>query len=219
MGRDAHVLQAGVGLVLLHHCLVGFGPDHGPGDVQHAGDWLILDRIGLYGCIDIPERDRVSGPAEFDGATSPLHGRQPGFSPRPRFRFPLRPPPARDWRKSRHRFAIGAFRYTATEFAHAELDRLGLADWTVTSRQQDPKRGPCAMVFVTEPGVVEVRTFFSADRAPGSSELIPLLRSQIADQCLALPEAEAAVKEILAGEHHSPTSIQIDGARPARGST
>ena len=55
---------------------------------------------------------------------------------------------------------------TGTRFAHAELDRLGLTGWTVTTREQDHRSGPCALLLVQKPGVVEVRTFFSPNPAP-----------------------------------------------------
>lgn len=99
---------------------------------------------------------------------------------------------------------------TGTRFAHAELDRLGLTGWTVTTREQDPRSGPCALLLVQKPGVVEVRTFFSPNPAPAASGLIPRLRTQIAERCLSLTEAEAVVKKALAADHHWATASRVD---------
>lgn len=99
---------------------------------------------------------------------------------------------------------------TGSQLAHSELDRLGLTGWRITTREQDPQAGPCALLLVLEPGVVEVRTFFSPNPVPESSGLIPLLRSEIAEQCLSLPEAEAIVTDALAAEHHWASSAQVD---------
>lgn len=99
---------------------------------------------------------------------------------------------------------------SARQFARAELDRLGLSGWTVSTREQKPRSGPCALLLVRRPGVLEIRTHFGTNPAPMSSHLIAVLRSRIAEQCLSLPEAEAVANEALASNHHWPTSTQLD---------
>lgn len=101
---------------------------------------------------------------------------------------------------------------TGTAFAHSELDRLGLADWTVKTTEQDAGPGQCALLLVPDPGVIEVRANFYSSSEFDSSKLIPLLRSKIAEQCLSLPEAKAVVDDALADDHHWATSTQVDPA-------
>ena len=101
---------------------------------------------------------------------------------------------------------------TGAAFAHSELDRLGLTDWTVKTTEQAPGQGRCALLLVPNPGVVEVRASFYSNDDFASAELVPLLRSEITDQCLSLTEAKTVVDEALADEHHWATSTQVDPA-------
>ncbi|MEA5055399.1 MAG: hypothetical protein VB093_18430, partial [Propionicimonas sp.] len=98
----------------------------------------------------------------------------------------------------------------ATQFARAELKRLGLTGWTVTIREQDPLGGPCAGFLVAEPGAIEVRTFMTSIPFAAPSGLSRVLRSQIAEKCLSLSQAEAVVEKALGSDHHWATSSRVD---------
>ena len=104
---------------------------------------------------------------------------------------------------------------TGEQFAHAELLRLGLAGWTVTSVEQRPSGGECAILIVDQLGKVEVRTHFGVDAGRDVPDLVATLRNKIADQCLALPDAEKVVASALEGQqHYQATSAQLDPAAP-----
>ena len=98
------------------------------------------------------------------------------------------------------------------QFARDELARLGLADWQTMVREQEPRAGNCAFLFVQEPGLVEVRTHGQDDPATtASTSLANTLRREITEKCLSLSAAEQAVASVLdEGEHHWPTSAQVD---------
>lgn len=106
-------------------------------------------------------------------------------------------------------------------WAQNELDRLGLAGtWTVevTGDPADPywsRDGidrPCGAIDAQEHGRIEV--FPGADPAvqkfPDGNPRADLLRERITDACVTVDEARAIADELLAGEHHWPTSSVVD---------
>lgn len=103
------------------------------------------------------------------------------------------------------------------QFVRDELARLGLSGWTIVTAEQDHPRGPCALMFVSQPGEVQVRGHHSEDQ-PRTGELVTTLRREVAGQCLSLPEAESAVEQALADEpQYEPISSRVDaGAQCAR---
>ncbi|MCL4722495.1 MAG: hypothetical protein KJ041_11215, partial [Gammaproteobacteria bacterium] len=102
---------------------------------------------------------------------------------------------------------------TGEQFARDELSRLGLAGWQVTIREQEPRAGECAFLFIRDPGVVEVRTHGQDDPAStASTSFARPLRREITEKCLSLADAEQAVARVLEdGDHHWPTSALPDG--------
>lgn len=106
-------------------------------------------------------------------------------------------------------------------WARSELDRLGLTGtWTVevTGDPEDPywsRDGvdrPCGGVDVMERGRVEI--YPAEDPAvakfPNGNPRADLLRERITDACVTVDEARAIADELLAGEHHWPTSSVVD---------
>ncbi len=106
-------------------------------------------------------------------------------------------------------------------WAQSELDRLGLATtWEVevTGDPEDPywsRDGidrPCSVINAQEHGRIEV--FPGADPAvdvfPDGNPRADLLRERITDACVTVDEARAIADELLAGEHHWPTSSVVD---------
>lgn len=95
------------------------------------------------------------------------------------------------------------------QFVRDELARLGLSGWTIVTAEQEAPEGPCAGLFVSEPGEVHVRGHSAEE--PRDRELVNTLRREIADQCRGLAEAESMVEQILTDEqHYQPTSSRVD---------
>jgi len=130
---------------------------------------------------------------------------------------------------------LGAQCYDAAEApiaAQAELDRLGLADWTVQVEQRpaDKQAGPCAAIrFAVDP-IVEggmaqgpgVTTLVVTpdshdDRTDLSgaerwvTQLRDALETQVSDGCVALDQAEA-IALVALGEHSAPVTPIVDNA-------
>jgi hypothetical protein len=107
----------------------------------------------------------------------------------------------------------------------ADLARLGLTDWTVTTRDPGPEDGPCTWPFVAEKGEVMVVHDPAADSgdqpeadvpaptpstssepvrdvptdpAAGPRAVAAALRQGITERCISLDEARALVDETLA---------------------
>ncbi len=101
---------------------------------------------------------------------------------------------------------------SGSEFARSELDRLQLSGWKVRIREQKPRAGVCAFVFVQKAGVVEVRTFGQADpHTTVTTSLSTALRNGVTRKCLSLDEAERFVEGLLdESELHWPTASVVD---------
>lgn len=86
---------------------------------------------------------------------------------------------------------------SARSFARAELKRLGLSGWRVVTSDQEQSEGPCAGLFVPEPGTVEVRTHAQDGRVSTTAHEF---RQAFVGRCLTLAEAEQTAKQLLASE-------------------
>lgn len=116
---------------------------------------------------------------------------------------------------------------TGTAFVKAELDRLGLDGWRVTtSDSQKPSSGPsqpssktslpmptpaggdCADFFISSPGVVTVKPLGTAAH---QTELSRALRKQISQRCVSLEQAKQLTTKLLAkAGPHWPISTTTD---------
>ncbi len=128
----------------------------------------------------------------------------------------------------------------AVAAAQAELDRLGLADWTVELTEPDAPRpegdvpnGPCADVrFAVDPEIgsaglpddARSRTLLVAPESRADREAVrgngvaefafevrDALRSQISGQCLDLAAAQAVAVEALGPDDPAPAVALVDG--------
>jgi hypothetical protein len=102
----------------------------------------------------------------------------------------------------------------ATAWAQSELDRLGLADWTVKPVGAPSADQPCSSLSAHEVGTVEVAPSIEPDSLYSSPDVDPIvdaLRRDIAGQCLPVEQARSVVDEALASlEHHWPTTTVVD---------
>ena len=105
----------------------------------------------------------------------------------------------------------------SVDWVESELDRLGLTDWSVTTREPEPDNGPC-----TEPIVAEKRRVMviheDAEGSDGAvraelTETAAALRNGITERCVSLADARSVADRVLA-EHldyePSPTTSIVD---------
>jgi hypothetical protein len=105
----------------------------------------------------------------------------------------------------------------AAAFAGAEVDRLGLGGWTVTTdpAPAEPEEGFRCADAVVEPETRTVRVLPLRDPGPPSepselSAIADTLRTQVAERCVSLADAEAVVRDALADVHHWPVAVVTD---------
>lgn len=99
-----------------------------------------------------------------------------------------------------------------TGFVQEELSRLGLHRWTITERDDARPASPCSVAMVAADQEVIVAENFMPESDVAPTVLSAALRTQVAEQCLTLPEAERAVTQILGDDHHWPTFTRVDSA-------
>ncbi|WP_369371507.1 hypothetical protein AB1046_22495 [Promicromonospora sp. Populi] len=99
-------------------------------------------------------------------------------------------------------------------WAQSELDRLGLADWTVETVGTASAEQPCSGLSAEESGTLVVAPSEEPELLYSIPEIDPVvdtLRSEIADQCITVEQARAVADEALAPlEHHWPTTTVVD---------
>ncbi|TWH31513.1 hypothetical protein [Isoptericola variabilis] len=101
-------------------------------------------------------------------------------------------------------------------WAQSELDRLGLADWTVKAVGTPSAEKPCSNLTAEVVGTVVVGPAIEPDATYYQPEIDPIvgeLRRALVGQCLAVEDARAVVDEALTSlEHHWPTTTVVDEA-------
>jgi hypothetical protein len=112
----------------------------------------------------------------------------------------------------------------SVDWVESELERLGLTDWTVATRDAGPDDGPCTEPIVEQKWRVMViyEQAEDSEQAPSAdlTETAAALRSGITERCVSLDDARSVANRVLA-EHlvYEPfptTSIVDESAECAR---